>query len=380
MKIIYCIGALNKPGGAERVLVNKANYFAEVYGYEVHILIANQNGKPICYEISEKVKLHDMKITVYLSKKRIPIVSFFKNVKKLKKLYKEKIAQINPSIIFVLERGYDDFIIPTILPSIPKVRESHSSMEAVKIMDNYGSRNAKQRIINTVFTWLYKRQMIKYNHVVVLTERDKKFRSYLKNVSVIPNIVSKFDSFPSELLNSKVISVGRLDKFKNFKDQIIVWSTIVKKHPDWRLHIYGEGNEKPKLLKLIDSLGLTNNVFLEGTSSNLAEKYQESSIFLFTSMAEGFGLVIVEAMQFGLPVISYNCPCGPSDIIENNKDGILLKVGDLESLEKNILELIENKEKRKCIGENAIFKSKDFLPEIIMIKWNNLIKDLLDAK
>ena len=121
-------------------------------------------------------------------------------------------------------------------------------------------------------------------------------------------------------------------------------------------------------------------MFLEGSTSEVNKKYQESSLFLFTSIAEGFGLVLVEAMQFGVPVISYNCPCGPSDIIKNNKDGIIIEVGDLIGLEQKILETIENKEKSKLIGENAIIKSKEYLPEVIMKKWKTLIKQLINEK
>jgi glycosyltransferase involved in cell wall biosynthesis len=380
MRIAYCIGALNKTGGAERVLVNKANYLAEVFGYTVFILIANQGNLPLCYKVSKKVKIIDMKIVSYFDKKNIPIFSFFKNIKKLRPVYLEKIQQITPNIIIVLERGYDDFIIPNILPSIVKVRETHSSMEAVNIMDNYVSKNIKKRLIDKFFTKLYNRQMKKYNHVVVLSERDKKYRGYLHNVTVIPNVVFQFDGDLSELVNTRAISVGRLDTFKNFKDQIVIWSKIVNKHPNWTLHIYGEGPEKANLIELINKLNLNNHVFLEGTTSEVNKKYQESSLFLFTSIAEGFGLVLVEAMQFGVPVISYNCPCGPSDIIKNNKDGIIIEVGDLIGLEQKILETIENKEKSKLIGENAIIKSKEYLPEVIMKKWKTLIKQLINEK
>ena len=95
MKIVYCIGALKKTGGAERVLVNKANYLAEVFGYTVFILIANQGNLPLCYKVSKKVKIIDMKIVSYFDKKNIPIFSFFKNIKKLRPVYLEKIQQIS---------------------------------------------------------------------------------------------------------------------------------------------------------------------------------------------------------------------------------------------------------------------------------------------
>lgn len=377
MTIVYCIGSLAKPGGAERVLVNKANYFTDTFGYSVHILIASQRNEPLFYTISTGVIIHNMNIERYLDKKNIPLLSFYKNIKRLKKVYEKALIQIQPSIIFVLDRGYDDFIIPVILPNVPKVRESHSSAEAVQIMDNSPTIGIT-RFKKSIFTYLYKMQMKKYDHVVVLTERDKVYRSYLNKKTVIPNIVASSNEKLATLTNKKVISVGRLDKFKNFKDQIVIWNEISKKHPDWTLHIYGEGSEKSNLQRLIESYHLEEKVLLHGYAQQIDKVYSGAAIFVFTSLAEGFGLVLLEAMQAGVPAVSYKTPCGPEDIITNGVDGFLVEMNDLQTFKNRIFELIENEEKRKKMGKKAHEKSNYFAPDVIMKKWDQLIQSLIN--
>ena len=372
MKIVYLIPSLGKIGGTEQVVISKANYFAENLSYEIHLIIMNQGNNKVFYNISKLVQVHDLNISKFLSKIKIPVLTFFKNILIVKRILKTKIDKLNPQIIIVAERGYADFIVPSLNKNILTIRESHSSLEAVEIMDN--NLKLKNKYKNLFFTWLYKKQLKKYNLNILLTERDKRSRKYLKNAIVIPNIVPL--QYPKNVksdLNTKIaISVGRLDKFKNHRDQILVWKNIVNRYPNWKLYIYGEGSERNNLESLIESNHLQNNVFLKGISNKIGEAYLESSFFIFTSLAEGFGLVLVEAMQKGLPVISYNIPCGPSDIILNNVNGYLIKKRDLNELERKILILIENKKKRYEMGRNAIKRSSNYLPEKIMNRWNKL--------
>ena len=259
-----------------------------------------------------------------------------------------------------------------------KIRESHSSLQAVKLMDKKNS-SYLMKFINTYYTALYSWQMDKYDLVVLLTKKDLLLRSYLKRKVFIPNTISTQNETNYVTKSKKVISVGRLDQFKNFKDQILVWHNIINIHPDWTLHIYGEGIERKNLEYLIKKLNLQSHVFLEGVSRELHTKYDESSFFIFTSLAEGFGMVLVEAMQFCLPVISYDCPCGPSEIIDNEINGFLIPVSDLNKLENSILKLIENDSLREQMGLKAKQKSTDFMPEVIMPKWDELFKNLKNA-
>ena len=377
MKIVYCIGALYQAGGTERVLVNKANYFAEFLHYEVHILIADQQSKPLCFAISPKVVVHDMSIGVYLkTKKVIKGFSFIQMVFSLRKIYQLKVAAIKPDVISVLELGYDDFIIPFLKTKAVKIREIHSSHEAQKKIKLQSGIFLKE-----VFLIRLQRYYInKYDAIVLLTQRDSVARTYFKHKCVIPNAVDFETGSYAKLENNRAISIGRLDQFKNFYDQLLVWSTVVKKHTGWTLHIYGEGAERTTLEKQIIQLKLQKHVFLEGVTPEVKEKLKESSLFLFTSVAEGFGMVIVEAMQMGLPVVSYDCPCGPSEIITSDNDGFLVPLHQVASFENHVLNLIQDLSLRKRIGNNAIDSSQRFTTENIIPQWVLLFEQLIAKK
>jgi len=376
MNIIYCVGNLAKPGGAERVLVNKANYLSNIPDYKVTILVANQDSKAFAYSIDQNVSVLDMRINdgqhFFFS---IPVLGFFYKIKKLGKKYQKVIDEINPDIIINIERGFEDFILPDLNPARIVIRESHSSLQAVKLISS-GKFDLKKKF----FAEMYNRQLKKYNQVVLLTEEDRLERNYKNGKIVIPNVIAPFNSKADyDVTSKRVISVGRLDTFKNFGDQILVWKEVKNIFPDWTLHIYGEGSEKPMLQKMIGDLGLQNNVFLEGRTNEVEMVLKSGAFFLFTSIAEGFGMVLVEAMQMGLPVISYDCPCGPKDIISDGDDGYLIPLLNRQLLETKILSLIRNEDLRVAMSKKAVEKSKQFSEEAIMPKWIELFNSLKNA-
>jgi glycosyltransferase involved in cell wall biosynthesis len=375
MTIVYCIGALINRGGTESVLVNKANYLADHSTHTVHIVIAEQQDQPICYEISEKIIVHNMAITSYFKTKfNIKILTFFFNALLLRKVYQKLIDKIRPDIISVLELGYDDLIIPKLKTKAIKIRETHSSDRAQKII-----RRGK-RFFSKGLLMMYWHNYLanQYDTVVLLTERDAEDRSYFKKKEVLPNCVSMPIGFKNDFQSKRVISVGRLDVFKNFSDQIMVWSSVASVHPDWELHLYGDGPERESLQALILDLKLEKNVFLRGISKTIALEYSTSAFFIFTSLAEGFGMVLVEAMQMQLPVIAYDCHCGPASIIDDGINGFLIGIQDKKMLKQKILYLIENQEQREIMANNALQTSQMYRPEIIMPRWIHLFERLID--
>ncbi|MBC5864220.1 glycosyltransferase family 4 protein [Flavobacterium sp. F-400] len=374
MTIVYCIGALIKPGGTESVLVNKANYLAEHSSHKIHIIIAEQQGQPICFDISPKVTVHDMAISTYFGTKfNVKGLTFFYNAYVLRKVYQKLIDAISPDIISVLELGYDDLIIPKLKTKAIKIREIHSSDQAQKIIRGGTSLFSKDLLMMHWHNYLAKQ----YDTIVLLTEQDAQDRYYFKNKEVLPNCVTMPFDFQKDFQSKRVISVGRLDVFKNFADQIMVWRSVASSHPDWELHIYGDGPEKEKLQKLIIDLQLEKNVFLKGISKAIAQEYSTSAFFIFTSLAEGFGMVLVEAMQMQLPVIAYDCPCGPSAIIEDTANGFLIPLKNKKLLEEKILYLIGNPEQREIMANTALQSSQQYRPEIIMPKWIHLFERLI---
>lgn len=377
MKIVYCIGALIKRGGTESVLVNKANYLAENTENEIHLIIAEQQNKPICYTLSSKIRVYDLRVTRYFSANfNVKGITFFYNAFILRKVYQVIIDAIQPDIISVLELGYDDLIIPKLKTKAVKIREMHSSDRAQKIIRSSSKLVSKEILMMHWHNYLARQ----YDIAVVLTQQDSDDRIFFKNKEVIPNCVSMPKDVVKIPKSKRVLSVGRLDIFKNFSDQIIVWREIANVYPDWELHIFGEGPEKDRLQKLILDLKLEKNVFLKGVSKAIVLEYSASSFFIFTSLAEGFGMVLVEAMQMQLTVIAYDCPCGPSDIIEEGKNGFLIPVQDRKLLKEKIIFLIENEAQREAMGHYAQMTSLRYRPETIMPQWISFFERLIAAK
>lgn len=171
-----------------------------------------------------------------------------------------------------------------------------------------------------------------------------------------------------------------MSKEKGYDILIDVWNIVFKKHTDWILEIYGEGSERKNLQEKINKLGLKESFLLKGVVKNIQNKYLESSIYVMSSRYEGFGMVLTEAMACGLPVIAFECPCGPKDIIKDNEDGFLIELGNIEQMAEKIEELIVNKEKRKFFGENAKINVQRFSQDKIMNKWKELFEELMEEK
>ena len=195
-------------------------------------------------------------------------------------------------------------------------------------------------------------------------------------MEVIYNPLPFFPEQVSDGNRKQVIAAGRYVPQKGFDRLIPAWQLVARKHPDWVLRIYGDGM-RAELQQLIDSLGITSSCILEPTVPNIVEKYCESSVFVLSSRFEGFGMVIIEAMACGVPPVSFTCPCGPRDIIDDGKDGLLVEDGNIEELAEKICYLIENEETRKEMGRQARVDVQRFKIENIAEQWKQLFESLV---
>ncbi len=193
---------------------------------------------------------------------------------------------------------------------------------------------------------------------------------------VMPNPVTFSSPRQSPLTEKELISIGRLSTQKNFSSLIRICAVVFKKHPDWHLTIWGDGSERNHLENLIDTLGLNSNVFLPGSTNNVSEKLLESSIFVLSSDFEGFGIAIVEAEECGLPIVSYSCPSGPKDIITDGKNGFLIPPGDEDMFAQRICRLIEVKELRCAMGNEAKLNASKYSIKKIINSWCEVFENL----
>lgn len=379
MKIAYCIPSLYYPSGMERVLTLKANYFVEIYGYDVHIILTDGKDKKPYYELNSKIVLHQLDINydylygLSLGKR---IVGYIKRQKLFKKRLNDCLNEIKPDVTISLLRRDINFISKMTDGSI-KIGEIHFNKSNYRAF----SDNRFPKFIQSLVKQFWMKQLIsklgKLSSFVVLSYEDAKEWTELKNVTVISNPLSFYPEIQSDCISKEVIAVGRYMPQKGFDLLIPAWRLVVDKHPDWKLFIYGDGRRE-ELQSIIASLNLESNCFLEHNVNNIVEKYCESSIFVLSSRFEGFGMVIVEAMACGVPPVAFACPCGPRDIIIDKKDGLLVENGNIRQLAEKIDYLIEHESIRAAMGKQAREDVKRFLPENIMRKWKNLFEMLIN--
>ncbi|PSD43917.1 glycosyltransferase family 4 protein [Elizabethkingia anophelis] len=186
--------------------------------------------------------------------------------------------------------------------------------------------------------------------VIVLTQHDlKDWSTSHSNVAQIYNFCSfSSDKIPDYKIK-RAIAIGRLDAQKGFDMLIDSWVINKDKLVEWRLDIYGQGEWEDMLKQKIIDNKLEQNITLKGVTNDIKTELQNSSLFLFSSRYEGFGLAIIEAMTVGLPVISFDCPQGPSEMV-NTDNGFLIELGDLNGFSNAIVKVTSDNELRKKNG------------------------------
>jgi len=214
--------------------------------------------------------------------------------------------------------------------------------------------------------------------LTVLTADDARdYRVLLSRVELISNPVAPLDGGISDQQSKVVVAAGRLNTQKGFDLLVRAWAPVARRHPDWRLRIYGGGPERATLERLIGELGLTGSVALMGRTQALGEAMAAASLFALSSRFEGFGLVLVEAMGKGLPVVSFDCPRGPADIVSHGEDGLLVAPEDADALAAALLELIEDPQRRRRLAAAARRKARRYESAAIGPSWDALLADLV---
>ena len=377
LKLVYITPALYMAGGVERVLTLKANYFAEHFGYDITIILTEGKDKPLFYPLSNKIKVINLnigfeelwscsfvkKIFVYLKKQR-----------QFKKALTRELMRLRPDITISLLRREINFL-NDIKDGSRKIGELHVNRANYRNFEVNDSNFFKNLFAKF---WMHSlvAKLKKLDRFVVLTEEDKDAWPELKNIRVIPDPLSFLPTKHSELKERRVIAVGRYVYQKGFDLLLQAWSKIEKLYPDWQLVIFGDGDRTPYENQM-KALGIDDNrCHLNGPTSNVQHEYINSSIFVFSSRFEGFGMVLVEAMACGLPVVSFDCPCGPKDIIKDGEDGILVENGNIELLASSLSILINDESLRKSMSKAGQKNAQRFNIVHIAEQWRDLFESL----
>lgn len=358
MKLLYITNGITGAGGLERVLAVKASLLAEKFGYEVHILTLNESpeAKPF-FEFSDKIKRHS--------------IAVHGNPLKYWKLYRirirQKVAEINPDVISVCDDGLKGFYIPRILKiKIPIIYERHASLQI-------SAKSSKIEFKHKMVNFLMQKNAQSFDKFVLLTEGNLK-EWPAGNLAVIPNPLPFTVEKNADLSVKTVISVGSLSYNKGTDLLLEIWEKVSKNFPDWKLEIYGKSADSN--YEELNQKKNLRNVFFNPPVSDIQQKYVEASVFVLPSRSEGFGMVIIEAMACGLPVVSFDCPHGPGDIVTDGKDGFLIENGNTDQFAEKLALLMKDIELRKKFGTEAKITAQNYRPETIVAVWDQLFKTL----
>ena len=357
--IAYICNGLYNSAGMERVLTARANHLCD--DFEITFITYNQGDRKDYFPLD--VRIHRVDIPA-------------KNDEEYKSMLAEWLMKEKYDIT-TSTGGTEFFFMHGIKDGSKKVFEFHFSYDISKVWLS-GIKNGFKR-------WLYIKGQTykriyyarKYDQIVVLCQTDlKKWSRWSKNVTYIYNPLTIKTEHVSDCVNKKVIAVGRLHKQKGFDYLIDAWKYVYLKHSDWILEIYGEGNLRSTLQTQIDKNGLSNVVLLKGKTDNIVSKYIESSIFVLSSRDEAFGLVITEAEVCGLPIVTFDCPSAPAELVEDGVNGYVVKMGDVIALANKMKVLIENEELRKKMGKESVSVSRKIKIETISSQWKDLYNHL----
>lgn len=347
MKIFFVVRGLHNHGGIERVTSVIANGLAD-RGYQIGI-VCLQKGKPY-FALDNSVALH------YIPNNRLM------RVHNLRKLYTKQ----KPDVVIFLGSHRSFMNIPA-SKGIPSITWEH---------------------FNANVNWhplhkLSRKLAVKYSQrIVALTQRDVENYIHLfkaKNVICIPNPITIEGLEPSPRSEKRVLAVGRLAGQKGFDMLLDAWAKTTERKHGWGLRIVGSGSHLKCLQERIECLQIADSVEIVPATKDIVSQFYQASIMAMSSRYEGLPLVLIEGMAAGLPIVSFDCDTGPSQIIENNKTGILVPPNNIDKLAEELDRLMADENLCNDFSANALRSVERFSIDNIIKQWEELLQEIINA-
>ncbi|MFQ2912521.1 glycosyltransferase family 4 protein [Aeromonas caviae] len=351
-RICFFIGNLNNAGGTERVSSVIASELQR-RGYQIHMLSLQCGDEPF-FELADGIHISQLFTTAGRGMLRLP-----QAIVKLRRYLQQH--QINILV------DVDSMLALYALPAVMGLKVRHICWEHFFYHNDLGKPARRlARKLAARFA----------DDVITLTERDREFwlanTIGKANITVIPNPVTiKLPTVINPHKEKLFLAVGHLTHIKGFDLLLKAWAQVVPNHPDWRLRIVGDGEDKTLLEQLRCELNIESSTELVPKTSNIAEHYQQASFFVMSSRFEGLPLVLIEAQAYGLPIVSFDCDTGPAEIIKHGETGWLCEAGNIISLSEGINMAI--KADWYEFSSKSIENSKDFSLPVITERWIKLL-------
>jgi glycosyltransferase involved in cell wall biosynthesis len=379
-QLVYCTPALYSAGGIERMVSFKASYFAEVNGDDVTIIVTEGQGRDCFFPLSPKVKVVNLQLNFeQLWGCSFPqkVVLYLQKQYRYKRLVTRELMRIRPDITISVLRREINFL-NAVSDGSRKIGELHVSRSNYRNF-SVETSNPLKRLFS--YFWQYRLigHLKKLDRMVLLTETAKTDWPELSNLSVIPNPLPFNVYKTSSLTDKRIICIGRYAYEKGFDLLLNAWARIAPLCPGWRLDVYGDGL-RDAYLRQCNDLGLEASVCqLHGRLTDVRKAYLQSAVFALPSRSEGFGLVVIEAMACGLPVVCFDCESGPRSIVTEGMDGFLVRPFDVETYADKLLQLIQQENLRKEMGRCARRSADRYSMEHIAPLWRKLFDEVVSA-
>lgn len=362
MRVVYCIAGLWPSGGTERVVTTKMNWLAGPGGCEVHVVM-HDGRRDEFFPLSAAVKRH------YVAEGGS------------RRAYRRELTGL-------LMRLRADVVICTggdELSFLWKLRDGSKKILEFHYTRNFlvnfvrGIRHIKFRRLHLLKVWLMQKRIAyyarRYDRIVGLTERDVHLWGDPVNMTYVYNPLSFRSERKSTTANKEIIAVGSFTPAKGMDQLVEAFGRIAHRHADWHLSLYGQGQDYGLLQELIEKYGIRKQVSVNEPYQRIGEKLVEAGIYAFPSRSDGFGLVITEAMECGLPCVAMDCECGPREIV-SPRTGLLVPPQDIDAFAAALERLMTDAPLRRSMGAAAQREVARFYPENIMPQWLRLFETL----
>lgn len=376
MKLIYFAPVLHPVGGLERTLTDKANYLV-AKGHEVMFLTYSQKNKKVYYDLDSRVLQVDVDCPIHTMYK-LPFFARFGYYLKMKRQFKARVTHVFdefcPDVVVITIPNTEDYLfdIIEVAHNAKIVIESHLASAF-----HMAAKPITERLLCKLFPPI--KAIRKADLLIALTEHDAAYwrRQRVPKVKVVPNPSTYYTDVldHEEKVAGQVICVGRLFEQKRFDRLIDAFSLIAAKHPVWSVDIYGDGPLRDALQTRINQKGLSERIRLLPPTHDIIKEYQRSEFFVLSSDYEGFGLVIIEAMACGIPVVATDCPYGPSEIIDDGKTGLLAKM-EAQDLADKMEWMITHDAERRQMGLAAHQAVARYKMDVVMPEWENAYQNV----
>ncbi|MBQ6750237.1 MAG: glycosyltransferase family 4 protein [Bacteroidaceae bacterium] len=372
MKLLYFTIQINMIGGLARILIDKINWLV-AHGYDVTLCNIERVDVLPAYALDERVKVIRGDISTTAGNALTRLRGVLGAINRVREIIKE----VQPDIIVNAHCPLVTWVLPFVSTKIPKIVEIHQSRQGLEMLNRWAMNGFSRWLHKWSIRWIYGL----YDKFVVLTSGDQKAWN-LRNCMVIPNFSNYSEqgclaSIPrerEEKAQYQIIMLARLVPQKRIDLMVQIWAKLAKDFPQWQVKVLGEGWERPRLEVQILRTGLHDTFLLPGQVKNVTAELQKSDILCLTSEYEGFGIVLIEAMLKGVPVIAFDY-VGVDDIIENGVDGYVVPFGDIDTYVNKLKLMMSSFEERDRLVRNALSSVRKFDKEDIMKRWVQLFNE-----